>query len=99
MHIVHLKSAYDLCYDRRKFKTGCDESMIRYIPGVNVLELLKLSGYSTYRLARENIFGSSTVQKFRTGKLPSWHELDVLCGLLNCRICDLIEYIPDDKAP
>ncbi len=42
------------------------------------LEALRAAGYTSYRLRREKLLGESTLQKFRTGQLPSWHELDVV---------------------
>lgn len=73
--------------------------MIRYKADADILDMLKTAGFSTYRIAKENVFGQSTLQKFRIGKLPSWNELDKLCSILNCQPFDLIEYIHDDKAP
>ena len=63
---------------------------------VNLLTKLKENGYSTYRLRKEKIWGEATMQKFRTGGLPSWNELDAICKLTNSRIEDLVEYVPED---
>ena len=71
--------------------------MIRYKEGVNVLEMLKSAGYTSYRIARENILGQSTLQKFRTGKLPSWNELDKVCTICKCNPWDILEYIPNKE--
>ena len=68
--------------------------MIRIKPNVDLLEMLKGHGYTTYRIARESIFGSATMQKFRKHGLPSWNELDKLCIMLHCKPWDIIEYIP-----
>ena len=69
--------------------------MIRVKPGVNIMEMLKQSGYTSYRVQVEKIFGSATVTKFRRGGLPSWNELDKLCNLIHCTPMDIIEFIPD----
>ena len=71
--------------------------MIRYKHGINVLDMLKNAGFTTYRIARENILGQSTLQKFRTGKLPSWNELDKVCTICNCNPWDILEYIPNEQ--
>ena len=63
---------------------------------VNLLTKLKENGYSTYRLRKEKIWGEATMQKFRTGGLPSWNELDTICKLTNSKIEDLVEYVPDE---
>ena len=71
--------------------------MIRVKPGVNIVELLKNAGYSSYRIANEKLFGQATLTKFRRNGLPSWNELDKLCDLLNCQPWDLIEYVKEEK--
>lgn len=95
VHIVHWKIVYvcAMILDKRG-----EYSMIHYKQGINVLDMLKNTGYTTYRIARENILGQSTLQKFRTGKLPSWNELDKLCKLLNCGPWDIIDYSPDQTT-
>ena len=70
--------------------------MIRYKVGVNVLEMLKNAGYTSYRIARENVLGQSTLQKFRVGKLPSWNELDKVCTLCNCDPWDILEFVREE---
>lgn len=59
----------------------------------NVLELLKNTGYTTYKLRKGKILGESTLQKMRTNTLLSWAELNTVCGLLDCQPGDLIEFI------
>ncbi len=62
----------------------------------DILKLLKDHGYSTYRLRKEKILGESVLQRYRNGKLPSRHELDIICRLTNCSVADIIEYVPDN---
>lgn len=71
--------------------------MFRYKHGINVLEMLKTAGYNTNRIRTERVFGQSTLQKFRTGDLPSWNELDRLCKLLKVEPWEIIEFV-DDSA-
>lgn len=65
---------------------------------VDILAALSAAGYSSYRLRREKIMGESTRTKIRAGGLPSWHELDVICRLLQCQPGDLVEYVDDHAA-
>ena len=67
---------------------------IRYKTDANILERLKDAGYTSYRMRKEKIFGESTLQKFRTGVLPSWNELDKLCAVLDIGPWEIIEYTP-----
>lgn len=64
-------------------------------PGVDIPAMLKNKGFSSYRIAREKIFCSGAMQKFRDGKLPSWGELAKLVHLLKVSPCDLIAYQTD----
>ncbi len=67
--------------------------MIKYKK--NVLEELKERGYSTYKLGHDKILGQQMIQKIRSGGLPSWAALDIICRLLNCQPGDLIEYVEE----
>ena len=70
---------------------------IRFRPGVDVVELLKRAGYTTYRLRKEHILGERALTKFRRGNLPSWNELDTVCTLLHVQPADLLEHCGDEK--
>lgn len=68
--------------------------MIRYKQ--NILELLKMNGYSTYKIRKEKIFSEAQLQYFRNGTIVREETLNKLCCLLNCQPGDILEYIPDD---
>lgn len=59
---------------------------------IDILEKLKESGYNTNRIRKEKLLGESVLQKMRQCKPLSWHEIDVICGLLQCQPGDLLEY-------
>ena len=63
---------------------------------INVLEVLKQKGYSTYTLRKEKIFGESIIQRLRAGEGVSWENLGTLCELLDCQPNDIIEYVKED---
>ena len=44
---------------------------------------------------RKKIFGESAMSEFRSGGEIKHKTLDTLCRLLDCKIEDVIEYIPD----
>ena len=58
----------------------------------DILAALKESGYSTYRLRNEKLFGESVIQQLRKGELVSWANIDRICSLLNCQPGDILEY-------
>ncbi len=62
---------------------------------IDVLDKLNQSGYSSYRLQKEKIMGSATIQNLRDGKVSYGKNLNLLCRLLNCQPGDLLEYVPD----
>ena len=67
--------------------------MLKY--KIDVLAALKTAGYSTYRIQREHIFGSSDIQGMKHGVICSKNNLNKLCMLLECQPGDIIEYVPD----
>lgn len=62
---------------------------------INILEALKESGCTTYKIKKEKLFSESTVQAFRTKKLVTLDNIERVCKLLNCQPGDLLEYIPE----
>ena len=63
---------------------------------IDVLEALKSAGYTSYRLRKDRLLGESVLTKLRNGVLPSWHELDVCCKLLNRQPGDFLTWVPDE---
>jgi putative transcriptional regulator len=61
----------------------------------DVLERLRLSGYTTYKIRKDKLLSESTVQKLRRGDGVSWENISTICALLNCQPGDLLEYVPD----
>ena len=64
---------------------------------VNVIDTLKEAGYTTYRLRKEKVISECALQSLRDGKILSLASLDRICAALDCRLSDLIEYMPDDQ--
>lgn len=67
--------------------------MIKY--KINIMDSLKNSGYSSYKLRKEKIFGEATMTKFRNKEHINFDNLNILCRLLDCQPGDILEYIPD----
>lgn len=63
---------------------------------VDIVELLKNKGYSSYRIRKEKLLAESTLQKLREGNTSiSVEVIGTLCELLNCQPGDIIEYISE----
>lgn len=61
----------------------------------DVLSALKDAGFTTYKLQKEKILSSSTIQKLRKGVMVDIHSIAVLCRLLSCNVGDLLEYVEE----
>ena len=70
--------------------------MIKY--KVDLLQILKNEGYTTYRIRHEKIFNENQLQQMRDNKLLSQDALNRLCSLLHCQPGDIMEWVPDDEA-
>jgi len=60
---------------------------------IDVLQELKDSGYSTYKLRQEKLMGEATIQKLRQKELVSWDNIATICRLLNKQPGDFLEYV------
>ena len=67
--------------------------MVSYAP---LWETMRRQGATTYTLQVKGQISSSTVRRLKAGESVSTNTLDALCKLLNCRMEDVIEYLPDN---
>lgn len=69
--------------------------LITYAP---LWETMKSKGATTYTLRNkgdyENISGS-TILRLQKNESVSTNTLDALCKILDCKLSDVAEYIPD----
>lgn len=68
--------------------------MLKY--KIDILDVLKQNGYTTYKLRKEKIIGEAQIQKIREGELASKETLNKICKLLNCQPGDILEYVETD---
>ena len=55
---------------------------------------LQASSESTYTLIKNHRVSSSTIDKLRRNKPMNTTTINDLCRILNCRVEDVMEYIP-----
>ena len=60
---------------------------------------LKDRGISTYKMIHKLGDSSSTLYRLRHNKGISSRLIDDLCKLLDCRVEDILEYVPDPEEP
>ena len=64
---------------------------------VDVIQLLKDSGYSTYTIRKEKLIIENMLQKLRNNQMVSWTTLNTICRLTHSQPGDIIEYVPDKE--
>lgn len=60
-------------------------------------ETMKINGISQYRLITEFNISKGLIYRLKRNESVTTHTLDMLCNILNCDICDIIEHIPDES--
>lgn len=68
--------------------------MIHYKP---LWETMAAKRVTTYTLRVKHGMSHATVQRLQADLPVSTHTLDRLCKILDCRLQDIAEYIPDKK--
>lgn len=61
----------------------------------DVLEALRMKGYTTYKLRGEKILSESTIQKLRKNEMVAISNIATICRLLSCQPGDILEYIDE----
>lgn len=60
---------------------------------INVLEMLKESGYNSTKILREGIISQSAMQKLRKNEMVGIKTLERLCELLDMQPGNIIKYV------
>lgn len=68
--------------------------MIRYS---RFWETMRRAGESTYTLIKHHHISSSTIDKLRKNKPLTTTTINDLCRILNCRVEEIMEYIPSEE--
>ena len=58
---------------------------------------LQESSESTYSLIKDHHISSSTIDNLRNNKPLNTTTINDLCRILNCRVQDVMEYLPSDE--
>lgn len=63
---------------------------------IDILQMLKESGYNTNYLRKNKILSESTIQKIRNGDTSlTLKNLDVICSMLEMQPGDVVEYVDE----
>lgn len=66
--------------------------MISYAP---LWRTMRERGVTMNALRTNSYLGGGTIQRLKKDMTVSIHTLDILCRVLNCKLQDIAEYIPD----
>ena len=64
----------------------------------NPIEKLKAKGYTTSDLRKEKVLSQSVVTYLNNDKYLNLRTIDKLCQLLDCKIEDIVEILPDNPS-
>ena len=61
-----------------------------------LFELMKVKGFSSYRLRKEKLISQVILQKLRIGGNVDTRTIARLCAMLDCQPGDIMEYLPEE---
>lgn len=64
-------------------------------------QYLEKRGMTRYELAKRTDVKFQTIDRYYKNKVVRYDSyiLDRICTALECKLCDIIEYVKDDEAP
>lgn len=68
--------------------------MISYDP---LWETMRRRGITTYTLIKKHSFSRGTLDSLKQGRNISTATLDDLCAILDCRVGDVLRYVPNNN--
>lgn len=68
--------------------------MMSYAP---LWETMREKGVSQYAMRRKFGFSAGTMDSMKKGKSVSTNTIEELCRILDCRVEDVMVYIPNDS--
>ena len=69
--------------------------MVSYAP---LWRTMAERGATTYTIQFKGNFSSSTLRRLKAGESVSTNTLEALSKLLDCKIQDIIEFVPDEPG-
>ena len=63
----------------------------------NLWNVMKERGISQYALIKRYNISPGQITRLKRNESVSTHTIDTFCRILNCRVEDIMEYIPNDK--
>ena len=73
------------------------QSRCKMITFNKLWNIMKEKGVSTYKLREECGIDSKTIRRLKANENMETKTLNKLCSVLNCKIEDIMEYVPDPE--
>ena len=70
------------------------ERMISYQP---LWETMREKGVTQYKLINKYHVSPSQITRMKRNESVSTHTIEMFCKILDCRVEDVMEYIPEDS--
>lgn len=61
-------------------------------------DTMKRKGISQYTLIKKHGISPAQITRFKREESVSTHSVDMFCRILDCRVEDIMEYIPDEST-
>lgn len=61
----------------------------------NLWNVMKRKGISQYALIKSYNISPGQITRLKRNESVSTHTIEVFCKILNCKVEDIMEYIPD----
>ena len=63
----------------------------------NLWRTMQERGVTQYALIKKHGVSPSQITRLKRNESVSTHTIETFCRILNCRVEDIIEYIPEEK--
>ena len=63
----------------------------------NLWKTMKIKGISQYALINKYGVSPAQITRLKRNESVSTHTIEIFCKILDCKVEDIMEYIPDNK--
>lgn len=70
---------------------------MRMISYQRLWETMREKGISKYTLMKDYHVSPGQLTRLKRNEFVSTHTIDMFCRILDCRVEDVMEYLPDEK--
>ena len=71
--------------------------MISFAPLWRIMQEKDATTYTLRNKGKEYNVSSGSIYRLKAGQSVSTNTLDAICKILNCKLEDIVEYIPDEE--